>query len=85
MQKIKKPISILLVFMMILSVFTIVPISVGAAVGDYVAESDYLTFTAEEDGSSVTVKFNNGTMVMQDVNIGGKRFREFCAVFATFL
>ena len=55
-SKIKKPVSILLVFMMIVSLFTIVPLSASAAVGDFVPESEYLTFTAVEAGSSVTLK-----------------------------
>ena len=62
MKKIKKPLSILLVFMMIVSLFAVVPISAGAAVGDFVPETEYLTFTAEEAGSSVTLNYANGTL-----------------------
>ena len=62
MKKIKKPISILLVFMMIVSLFAVVPITASAAVGDFVPETEYLTFTAEEAGSSVTLNYANGTL-----------------------
>ena len=62
MKRIKKPISILLVFMMIVSLFAVVPITASAAVGDFVPETEYLTFTAEEAGSSVTLNYANGTL-----------------------
>ena len=61
-KHLKRPLSILLAALMIISLFTIVPMTASAAVGDYVAESDYLTFTAEEDGSSVTIKVDSGTL-----------------------
>ena len=61
-SKIKKPVSILLVFMMIVSLFAVVPITASAAVGDYVAENDSLTFTAEQDGSSVTIRVASGSL-----------------------
>jgi hypothetical protein len=61
-SKIKKPVSILLVFMMIVSLFAVVPITASAAVGDFVPETEYLTFTAEEAGSSVTLNYANGTL-----------------------
>ena len=34
----------------------------SAAVGDIVPEDEYLTFTAEEAGSSVTLRYTNGTL-----------------------
>ena len=56
-KKIKKPVSILLSLIMVFSLFTIVPFSASAAVGDVLSESEYLTFTAVEAGSSVTLKY----------------------------
>ena len=61
-SKIKKPVSILLSLIMVFSMFTIVPLSASAAVGDYVAENDSLTFTAEQDGSSVTIRVASGSL-----------------------
>lgn len=67
-SKIKKPVSILLSLIMVFSVFTIVPLSASAAVGDFVPESEYLTFTAEEAGSSVTLKVPTGNSFQYDLN-----------------
>ena len=39
MQKLKKPVSILLVFMMIVSLFAMVPVTASAAVGEVVPEN----------------------------------------------
>jgi len=69
-QTIKKPVSILLSLIMVFSVFAIVPITASAAVGDFVPESEYLTFTAEEDNSSVTLKYANGTLKYNINNSG---------------
>ena len=84
MQKLKKPVSILLVFMMIVSLFAAVPMTVNAAPpgGDgpggieteigtgavVVPESEYLTFTAVENNSSVTLKYTNGTLQYKNNN-----------------
>ena len=70
-SKIKKPVSILLVFMMIVSLFTIVPLSASAAVGDFVPESEYLTFTAVEAGSSVTLKVASCDYLQYNKNNSG--------------
>ena len=67
-SKIKKPVSILLSLIMVFSVFTIVPLSASAAVGDFVPESEYLTFTAEEAGSSVTLNVPTGNSFQYDLN-----------------
>ena len=72
MQKtLKKSISILLSIMMIVGVFTIVPLSASAAVGDYVAEEDYLTFTAVENNSSVTLKVASCDYLQYNKNNSG--------------
>ena len=69
MQKtLKKSISILLSILMIVSLFAIVPITASAAVGDVVPESEYLTFTAVEANSSVTLKFASGSNFQYDLN-----------------
>ncbi|MBQ6152376.1 MAG: hypothetical protein IJJ15_01350 [Ruminococcus sp.] len=70
-SKIKKPVSILLSLIMVFSVFAIVPLSASAAVGDFVPESDYLTFTAEEDGSTVTLNVSAGSNLQYDLNGAG--------------
>ncbi len=69
MQKtLKKSISILLSILMIVGVFTIVPITASADVGDFVPESEYLTFTAVEDNSSVTLNFSTGSNLQYNKN-----------------
>ena len=69
MQKtLKKSISILLSILMIVGIFTIVPLSASAEVGDYLSESEYLTFTAVEANSSVTLKFASGSNFQYDLN-----------------
>ena len=67
-SKIIKPVSILLSLIMVFSLFTIVPLSASAAVGDFVPESEYLTFTAEEAGSSVTLNVPTGNSFQYDLN-----------------
>ena len=67
-RRIKKPISILLSLIMVFSVFAIVPLSASAEVGDFVPESEYLTFTAVEAGSSVTLKYTSGTLQYKNNN-----------------
>ncbi len=94
MQKFKKPVSILLVFMMIVSLFAAVPMTVNAAppggdgpggigteieigsgaVGDFVPESEYLTFTAVEAGASVTLKYTGGTLQYNINNSGWQSY-----------
>ena len=91
MQKLKKPVSILLVFMMIVSLFAAVPMTVNAAppggsgsgeIGTEIGGStpvitpttagdDYLTFTAEEANSSVTLKVASGSNFQYDLNGAG--------------
>ena len=73
-SKIKKPVSILLSLIMVFSLFTIVPLSASAAVGDIVPESEYLTFTAEEAGSSVTLKYTGGTLQYNKNNSGWQSY-----------
>ena len=53
---------------MVFSVFAIVPFSASAEVGDFVPESEYLTFTAVEAGSSVTLKYTSGTLQYKNNN-----------------
>ncbi len=68
-KKLRKPLSIILSLMMILSVFTIIPVtSASAAVGDYLSEDNYLTFTAEEAGSTVTLNVASGSNFQYDLN-----------------
>ena len=67
-SKIKKPVSILLSVIMVFSLFTIVPITASAAVGDVLPESEYLTFTAEEAGSTVTLNVDTGNNFQYDLN-----------------
>ena len=74
MKKIKKPVSILLSLIMVFSLFTIVPFSASAAVGDVLSESEYLTFTAVEAGSSVTLKYANGTLKYNINNSGWQSY-----------
>ena len=73
-KKIKKPVSILLSLIMVFSLFTIVPFSASAAVGDVLSESEYLTFTAVEAGSSVTLKYANGTLKYNINNSGWQSY-----------
>ncbi|MER2147817.1 MAG: ubiquitin-like protein [Ruminococcus sp.] len=69
MQKtIKKSVSMLLAVIMVFSLFTIVPFTAGAATGDILPESDYLTFTAEEAGSTVTLNVASGSDLQYDLN-----------------
>ena len=70
-SKIKKPVSILLSLVMVFSMFAIVPLSASAAVGDVLSEDDYLTFTAEEDNSSVTLKYQTGMNFKYNLNGAG--------------
>ncbi len=59
LTKIKKPVSILLSLIMVFSMFAIVPFS-ASATGEYVAENDYLKFTAKQANSSVTIRVASG-------------------------
>ena len=70
-RRIKKPISILLSLIMVFSVFAIVPLSASAEVGDLVPESEYLTFTAVEAGSSVTLNVSTGSNLKYNLNGAG--------------
>ena len=71
-KKIRKPLSTILSLIMILSVFTIIPVtSASAAVGDYLSEDNYLTFTAEEANSSVTLKVASGSNLKYNKNNTG--------------
>ena len=69
--KIKKTVSILLSLIMVFSMFAIVPLSASAEVGDDLSEDDYLTFTAEEAGSSVTLNFRYGSNFKYNLNGAG--------------
>ena len=71
MKKIKKPVSILLSLIMVFSLFTIVPFSASAAVGDVLSESEYLTFTAETANSSVTLNVLSGSDLKYSLNGAG--------------
>ncbi len=53
MRMTKKITSIVLAVMMVVSMMSVMAVTANAAVGDYVAEEDYLTFTALQDNSSV--------------------------------
>ncbi|MBQ1687012.1 MAG: leucine-rich repeat protein, partial [Ruminococcus sp.] len=69
MQKtIKKSVSMLLAVIMVFSLFTIVPFTAGAAVDDVLSEDDYLTFTAETDGATVTLNVASGSNLQYDLN-----------------
>ena len=70
-SKIKKPVSILLSLIMVFSMFTIVPFSASAAVGDVLSEDEYLTFTAEEAGATVTLNVLSGSNFQYDLNGAG--------------
>ena len=70
-RRIKNPISILLSLIMVFSVFAIVPFSASAEVGDFVPESEYLTFTAVEAGASVTLNVGSGNNFQYDLNGAG--------------
>ena len=70
-SKIKKPVSILLSLIMVFSMFAIVPLSASAEVGDSVPESEYLTFTAETAGSTVTLNVASGSNFQYDLNGAG--------------
>ena len=72
MQKtIKKSVSMLLAVIMVFSLFTIVPLSASAAVGDVLSEDDYLTFTAEADGATVTLNVSSGSNLQYNKNNSG--------------
>ena len=58
----------LLAVIMVFSLFAIVPLSASAAVGDVLSEDDYLTFTAEEAGSTVTLNVASGSNLQYDLN-----------------
>ena len=55
-KSLKKSVSILLSLIMVFSMFAIMPLSASAA------KANDLTFTAEEDGSSVTLNYATGTL-----------------------
>ena len=72
MQKtIKKSVSMLLPVIMVFSLFTIVPFTAGAAVDDVLSEDDYLTFTAEADGATVTLNVSSGSNLQYNKNNSG--------------
>ena len=70
MRMTKKITSIVLAVMMVVSMMSVMAVSANA-VGEVVPESDYLTFTAEEAGSSVTLKFNYGSNFKYNKNNSG--------------
>ncbi len=74
MQKIKKPVSILLSILMVLSLFTVVPLSAGAM--DYVDSNVRLDALAAGD----TLSANNGELFLEcqeySVIIKGGTYRE---------
>ena len=67
----KRPLSILLAALMVMSLFVAVPITASANVGDFVPESDYLTFTAVEAGASVTLNVPTGNSFQYNINNSG--------------
>ena len=71
MQKLKRPVSVILSILMVVSMFVVVPFTASAAVGDYLSESEYLTFTAEEAGSSVTLNVASGSNLQYNKNNSG--------------
>ena len=70
-KKLRSSLSLLLSFVMVFSVFAIVPITASAEVGGFVPESEYLTFTAEEAGSSVTLNVSSGSDLQYNKNNSG--------------
>ena len=75
MQKIKRPVSILLALMMVISIFAIVPISASAADGTIYDSGDY-TFTELKAGNyivkgvnSVIAESKEWTVVLQSVRV----------------
>ena len=61
----------LLAVIMVFSLFTIVPFTAGAAVDDVLSEDDYLTFTAEADGATVTLNVSSGSNLQYNKNNSG--------------
>ncbi len=61
MRMTKKITSIVLAVMMVVSMMSVMAVTANAAVGDYVAEEDYLTFTALQDDSSVMMTVQSGS------------------------
>lgn len=55
MRMTKKITSIVLAVMMVVSMMSVMAVTANAAVGDYIAEEDYLTFTSQQDESYVMI------------------------------
>ena len=61
MRMTKKITSIVLAVMMVVSMMSVMAVTANAAVGDFVPESEYLTFTAIQDDSSVMMIVQSGS------------------------
>ncbi len=68
MRMTKKITSIVLAVMMVVSMMSVMAVTANAAVGDVVPESEYLTFTAVEAGSSVTLRVSTGSNLQYNKN-----------------
>ena len=70
MRMTKKITSIVLAVMMVVSMMSVMAVTANA-IGEVVPESKYLTFTAEEANSSVTLKFRYGSNFKYNKNDSG--------------
>ena len=61
MRMTKKITSIVLAVMMVVSMMSVMAVTANAAVGDFVPESEYLTFTSQQDDSSVMMIVQSGS------------------------
>ncbi len=71
MRMTKKITSIVLAVMMVVSMMSVMAVTANAAVGDYVAPEDYLTFTALEDDSRVVMSSQSGSNFKYNKNNSG--------------
>ena len=67
----KQLLSILLSLALVLGLLPGMPLTASAAVGDVLSEDEYLTFTAEEAGSTVTLNVASGSNFQYDLNGAG--------------
>ena len=85
MKRIEKRIAsiimaLVLVLFMALMLLPDIGVRVHADVGDFIPESDYLTFTAEQDGSSVTMNIENGSLRYRKGNDAWQDYRAGTAI-----
>ena len=67
-QNWKRLLSVLLALVLVIGLLPAVTPTAKAAVGDVLSEDEYLTFTAEEDGSTVTLKVARGENLQYKIN-----------------